>query len=186
MKDLAILWGIKNRNTLKSKASFLARNGKLKKLHYGIYALDEKYDKFELAGKLHHPSYISTEIVFRREGMTFQYSEEITSISDVTKRYEVDGTSYSYRKIKDITLFDKKGIDFFDNWAIASEERAFLDMIYINKNYYFDNLSGISWTRCFELVGIYKNKNLIKRLKTYKKNYAQQTKTRSYNEKHIG
>lgn len=174
MKDLAILWEIKNRNTLKSKANFLAKSGKLKKLHYGIYALDTKYDKFELAGKLKHPSYISLETVFRKEGMTFQYSEEITSMSNSTKSYEVDGTTYSYHKIKDIALFDRKGINFFDNRAVASKERAFLDMVYINKNYYFDNLEPISWTKCFELVRLYKNKQLAERLKNYKKIYEEE------------
>jgi hypothetical protein len=173
MKNLATLWEIQNRNTLKSKANFLAKTGKLRRLRYGLYSLNENYEKFELAGKIKNPSYVSLETVFRREGIIFQYSEEVTSISNMTKNYEVNGNTYSYRKIKDVALLDRKGIIFFDNWAIASKERAFLDMLYINPKYYFDNLRSINWTRCFELVRLYKNKNLVKILGEYKKIYQE-------------
>jgi len=54
-----------------------------------------------------------------------------------------------------------------DKYWIAEPERAFLDIIYLNKNYYFDNLSQINWGKCFSLVEIYKNKALKKRLKDY-------------------
>jgi hypothetical protein len=56
---------------------------------------------------------------------------------------------------------------------VASTERAFLDMIYLFPNYYFDNLRSINWDKCDELVKIYNNKELVKRLAKYRKNYAQ-------------
>ena len=55
-KDLAFLWKIKNKNTLKSKIYYLTKHNKIQKLHYGIYAINDKYNKYELAGKLKHPS----------------------------------------------------------------------------------------------------------------------------------
>jgi len=171
MKTLAILWGIKNSNTLKSKANYLAKMGKLIKIRYGLYALDENYAKFELAGKLLSPSYVSLETVLGMEGVIFQYSEEVISISNTTRNYEIDGKAYRYRKMKDIILFEKAGINFFDNQAIASKERAFLDMIYLSKNYYFDNLRSIDWEKCRLLAKLYKNKNLVERLEEYNKIY---------------
>ena len=49
----------------------------------------------------------------------------------------------------------------------ADKERALLDVIYLNKEYYFDNLNNINWERCFKMVEIYENKNMEKRLKKY-------------------
>ena len=169
INDLAILWKISNRDTLKSKIYYLARNKKIQKLHYGIYALNNEYSKYELAGKLKCPSYISLETVLRQSGCVFQYSEEITSVSSLNRNYICGGVRFSYRKIKDEVFYNKAGISFSDYYAIAGKERAFLDLIYLNKNYYFDNLGGIDWDECEKIAKIYNNKNLLKRLKEYKK-----------------
>ena len=85
----------------------------------------------------------------------------------------VDKHSFTFRKLKDIVLFNSSGIISKDNYSIATPERAFLDMIYLFPNYYFDNLKPINWEVCFEMVKIYNNKQLIKRLNKYRKNYAQ-------------
>ena len=69
--DLSVLWKISNRDTLKSKIHYLTQNKKIQKLHYGIYALNEEYNKYELAGKLKHPSYVSLETVLRKKRMHF-------------------------------------------------------------------------------------------------------------------
>ena len=54
-----------------------------------------------------------------------------------------------------------------DNYSIATVERAFLDMIYLFPDYYFDNLDLIDFEKCNKIVHIYNNKELIKRLKKY-------------------
>jgi len=82
----------------------------------------------------------------------------------------VDKYSITFRKLKDTVLFNSTGIESKDNYSIATPERAFLDMIYLSPNYYFDNLKGINWEKCDELVKIYNNKSLIKRLNKYRKN----------------
>ena len=46
-------------------------------------------------------------------------------------------------------------------------------MIYLSPDYYFDNLKSINWKKCVEMVKIYNNKQLVKRLVKYQKNYAQ-------------
>ena len=69
-------------------------------------------------------------------------------------------------------MYNKNGIIFSDYYAIANKERAFLDLIYLNKDYYFDSLNDIDWAECEKMVKIYNNKKLIKRLAEYKKLYV--------------
>jgi hypothetical protein len=56
-----------------------------------------------------------------------------------------------------------------NNYCLASKERAFLDTIYLNKNYHFDNLSTINWDLCFAILPIYENKAMVTRLNSYYK-----------------
>ena len=74
--------------------------------------------------------------------------------------------------MKDIILYNPKGVISQNNYSIATPERALLDMIYLFPNYYFDNLEIINWEVCFDLAEIYNNKQLIKRLRKYHKNYV--------------
>jgi len=41
-------------------------------------------------------------------------------------------------------------------------------MIYLFKDYHFDNLGVLDWRKCFELAKIYRNQQLLKRLTKYK------------------
>jgi len=172
IRELAYLWKINNPTTLKSKVYLLVKNKKLIRLHKGIYAVINDYNKFELAGKLKSPSYISLETVLYKAGIIFQYSTNIISISNTTKTVECQGVDYIYHKVKDEILFNKSCLEISDTYYISTPERAFLDTIYLNGNYYFDNLVKINWEKCFSLVEIYKNNALKKRLKGYYKNYA--------------
>ena len=56
------------------------------------------------------------------------------------------------------------GIEHKQGCAIASYERAVLDTLYLNKDYHFDNLSGLNWDKAFEIVPIYDNKRMKKKL----------------------
>lgn len=172
VKELSFLWDINNSKYLKTKIHYWTKNKKLICIKPGIYVLDFQYDKYELANKLCVPSYISLETILRQAGCVFQYSTEISSVSYLTRDFCYHDTNYSYRKIKESVLFNRQGVLNNDLYAIASVERAFLDMIYLNKEYYFDNLKNIDWQKCSELVAIYQNKALEKRLQKYRKTYA--------------
>lgn len=176
MSDLAFLWNISNNDTLKSKIYYLVKQGKIIRLHQGIFALDNEFDKYELAGAMYNPSYVSRETVLRDHGIIFQYSTIIESIGRANKEYLVNNIKYQYNKIKDSVLLNSTGLISKDNYTIATKERAFLDTIYLNKNYYFDNLDSIDWEKCYEYAEIYENENLIKRLKKYHKDYVRQNK----------
>ena len=71
-----------------------------------------------------------------------------------------DKQKIRYRKLKDELLINAKGLIKNNFYYKASKERAVLDMLYLNKKYHFDNLQNMDWNMMFELVKIYKNKNL--------------------------
>ena len=64
-------------------------------------------------------------------------------------------------------LTNMMGITQRDHFFIADKERAFLDTIYLNKDYHFDNLNSINWDKCVEMMKLYENKNMEKRVMRY-------------------
>lgn len=171
-KELALISGISDSSNLNSKLSYYVKTGKLIRLSRGIFVKNKDYDIKELANSVYSPSYISFETVLRENGIIFQHYNSVFLASKVSREVDIDSNKFVFRKLKDIVLYNSNGIIFKDNYSIATKERAFLDMVYLFPDYYFDNLFLIDWDKCRELVGIYKNKELIKRLDKYYKNYA--------------
>jgi len=171
IKDIALLWGEANKELVKMRIYRYVKANKLYSLRKGFYAKDETYDKYELATKIYTPAYISFETVLVQAGVIFQHYEQVFLASYLSREIDVDHQKYSYKKIKDIILTNSIGIENKENYSIACLERAWLDMIYLNKNYYFDNLSGINWDRVFEILPIYKNKRMEREVKKYYNNF---------------
>jgi len=168
-KDISLIWNETNVNNLKKKAYRYVKAGKLYSIRRGIYAKDRHYNKFELAIKIYTPAYVSLETVLIKEGIIFQHYKTIFVISYLAREIICDGQKYSFKKIKDSILTNPLGIEKKENYAIASKERAFLDVLYLNKNYYFDNLSSINWEKCFFILPIYENKTMFKKVNNYYK-----------------
>ena len=167
-KDVVLLWGESDVNFVKKKLHRYVKAGKLNAVRKGIYSKDRDYDKYELAAKIYTPSYISFETVLGAAGVTFQFYSQIFVASYATKEIECDGQKYAYKKIKDVILTNQMGIESRGNYHIASPERAFLDIIYRNKDYHFDNLSALNWEKVYELLPIYGgNKRMAKMVKMY-------------------
>ncbi|MEK6920804.1 MAG: hypothetical protein AABX82_02890 [Nanoarchaeota archaeon] len=169
-KDLALIWEENDQVKLKDKISYYVRQGALIRLTRGVFAKDKNFNSKELATSLYTPSYISFETALREAGVVFQHYNTIFVVAKWPKTMTVDKYTITFRKLKDTVLFNSTGIVSKDNYSIATPERAFLDMIYLFPNYYFDNLKSIDWEKCGELVKIYNNKSLTKRLNKYKKN----------------
>ena len=169
-KDLSLVWQEKNKKKLYSKISYYLKKGEIKKLSRGIFAKDKNYDIRELATSIYSPSYISFETVLVDAGIIFQYYETIFIATKWTRRITIDDKTFCLRKIKDLVLYNPEGIISKNNYNIASPERAFLDMIYLFPNYYFDNLRPIDWDKCSDLIKIYDNQKLVERFLEYKKN----------------
>ena len=172
-KDLALIWGETNLNNLKAKIAYYVKRGVLIRLTRNVFAKDANYNAKELATSIYTPSYISFETVLREAGTIFQHYDTIFVAAPWPVAKKIGRYNLTFRKLKDSVLFSSAGVKNENNYSIATPERAFLDMIYLFPEYYFDNLESINWEQCAELVKIYSNKQLIKRLKKYQKQYAQ-------------
>ena len=169
-KDIVLLWRENDPKLAKSRVNYYVKNGKLYAIRRGIYAKDENYNKLELATKIYTPSYISFETVLRQEGIIFQHYDTIFVASYVSREIIADKQSYSYKKLKDNILANSAGLVKKQGYMQASKERAFMDALYLYKNYHFDNLRSIDWNKCFGFLSIYDNKALGKKLNIYYKN----------------
>ena len=172
INDLALIWGKNDKKDLYATVFYYVKTKVLIRLSGGLFTLSKNYNVKELGVRIYTPSYISFETVLRESGAIFQHYENIFLAGRWSIKKDIDTHSFVFRKIKDIVLYNLKGIKTKDNYSIATFERAFLDMIYLFPDYYFDNLSSLNWDVCFDLVEIYKNKELIKRLNKYYKENA--------------
>ena len=161
---LAMMDSTRTRESLNNSLRYYARTGVLHSPRNGIYT-KPTYNEQEMACALLKPSYISMEYVLARAGVTFQYSDEITCISYQTRTIEVDGRAYSFRKINPIIWTNMQGIEQRDNIAIATPERAFLDMMYLSSGQcYFDNLHPLNKKKVQQLLPLYNSPTLTKRV----------------------
>jgi hypothetical protein len=104
--------------------------------------------------------------VLRRSGIIFQYGTEITPLSYLNRSIVIDGIAISYRKIKGTALVNTAGvIRHINHVNIASPERAFLDLLYLENEYHFDNLTSLDTKAVFRLLPVYQSKELSKRVK---------------------
>ncbi len=158
--------------SLRDRLYYFAKVGKLKRLRQGVYAKVD-YNPFELANKLYKPSYISLETVLGSGNVVFQYYETIFAVSYLTRTVKVNDISIQYRQIKGDILTNTEGIEQKNGYFIATLERAFLDAVYIYKNYHFDNLGVINWGKVEVFKKIYKSKAFEKRVEEYYKDYKE-------------
>lgn len=166
-KDVALLWGEEKEQTVSSRLNKYVKAGKLVRVHRGIYAKDKNYNRFELATRIYTPSYISFETVLTRGGINFQFYSNVFVASYVTRDIEAGDQKISFVRMKDYVLSNTTGIEHQDGIATATKERAFLDRIYISKDYHFDNLNPLDWNKVFEILPIYNNKRMEKKVKQY-------------------
>src|SRR3989338_4624712 len=166
-KDIALLWGEASKNAASVRLNNYVKAGKLTRVHRGIYSKDKNYNRFELATRIYTPSYISFETVLTRSGINFQYYGNIFVASYVTRDIVIDGQNISFIRMKDYVLANATGVLHSDGIAMATKERAFLDRIYISKDYHFDVLDTLDWDKVFEILPIYNNKRMAKKTKEY-------------------
>lgn len=162
--QIALLTGEQGFQLLNNKINYAVRTGKLLNPRKGIYT-KPGYNKEEMACSVYVPSYISLEYVLQKAGVIFQYDSSYTAVSYLSRTIEVEGQSYHFRKIKTSTLTSTDGIIRQNNPInIANTERAFLDLLYLEKDYYFDNLNPLNKKIVRQLLPIYQSKALIQRV----------------------
>jgi hypothetical protein len=164
LKDVAMLTGETSFHSLNRKLNYYIRTGRLQNPRKGLYC-KPNYNPQELACRIYAPAYISLEYVLQRAGVVFQYDSRFTILSYLSREVEIDNNTFSFRKIKNELLISQQGILQQGNTVtIATPERAFLDMLYLNGAMYFDNLNPLKREIIEQILPIYNSKTLGKRV----------------------
>lgn len=162
LKDIALLWQDSDTKAARVRLNYYVNNGDLCRIRRGLYTKSKKYNKLELATRIYTPSYVSFETVLAKEGVIFQYQTHITVASYLTRNITIEGQVYSYNKMKDSVLTNITGIELSNETSIATKERAFLDTLYSNTDYHFDNVRSLNWDTVYTMLQIYDNKRMKK------------------------
>ena len=139
--DLAILWGISNRNTLYTTIKRYVSRGVLLPIHKGLYATVplSQLDPLELGRAIiHRYCYLSAESVLAQAGVIAQVTYPYTFVSSVSQKISLDSISYFVRKLKDEFLMNPVGITLQNGVLTATPERAAADLLYFDHQYHFD------------------------------------------------
>jgi hypothetical protein len=164
LKDVAMLIGETSFSSLNLKLNYYVRTGRLQNPRKGLYC-KPNYNPQELACRIFAPAYISLEYVLQRAGVVFQYDSRFTVLSYLSREIEIDDNTFSFRKMKNGLLVSQQGIIQQGNTVtIATPERAFLDMLYLNGAMYFDNLNPLKKDLIEQILPIYNSKSLNKRV----------------------
>ena len=141
-QDLALLWGVENRNTLYTTIKRYVKRGILTQVIKGLYSkvsLDE-IDQYTVGSALIHKfCYVSCETVLAKEGVISQQVLPITFVSSVSIKIKLGDNLFVYRKAKPEILLNPDGVVEKEGYFMATKERAISDMLYFNPKYYFDN-----------------------------------------------
>ena len=153
-QDLALLWGIENKNTLYTAIKRYVKKGILISIHKGYYSTVplNTINPFRLGlGYLHSYGYVSTETILVQQGIIFQSAASITLISHTSKSFTIGNNTYISRKIVNTYLYNSAGIIQQDGIQRASVERAIADILYLRPQFHFDNEKSIDWKKVKEL-----------------------------------
>jgi predicted transcriptional regulator of viral defense system len=146
--DLARLWNIDDPNTLNVAIYRYVKNNLLYRIYKGFFSIKppERIDPHLLGVKaLHRYAYISTETVLFDEGIIHQLPAMISMVSSVSRKFTIGDQHYSCRKLKSVHLMNPAGIFNSGHCKKADVNRAVADMLYFNKQCYFDNENAIDW-----------------------------------------
>ena len=169
------MWEGVNVVSARKRVNYYVQTGNLYSVRRGIYAKDKNYDRFELATKIFTPAYISFETVLGKAGITFQYYSQIFVASYQTKELVADQQKFVFKTLKGSLLTNSAGVENKENYAIAAPERAFLDVVYLSKDYHFDNLSAINWDKVNDILPIYgENKAMRDRVYKYYRRFSKE------------
>ncbi len=150
VQDLAVLWGISNRNTLYTILSRYTRKGILKKIQKGLYATVpvDQIDPVELGLRaLRRYGYLSTESVLAKAGVIFQEISQITLVSSCSGRFQLANHRFLVRQLKAECLYNQTGVVAHSSGGEATVERAVADLLYYDPSYHFDAPRLVDWEK---------------------------------------
>lgn len=139
--DLANLWGVTNRNTLRVTLSRYVEDGLLYRIYRGFYSTlpPAELDPLLLGAKaIHRFCYVSTETVLWEEGFISQTPYVFTFVSDSSRNFKIGSYRFKSRKLHNRYLFQPIGVEIRNGIRWATPERAIVDMLYFNPLFHFD------------------------------------------------
>jgi predicted transcriptional regulator of viral defense system len=148
--DLAILWGIKNKNTLYTTIKRYVKKGVLIPIYKGLYSTVplSALNPLELGKSIiHRYTYLSTESVLAQAGVISQPIYVYTFVSEFPKKVSLGPSSFLFRQLKAEYLNNPSGVINQYGIFIASTERAVADMLYFNPKYHFDVPESIDFEK---------------------------------------
>lgn len=160
VKDILLLWQERETDAARVRLNYYVKKGNLIRLRRGLYGKNKDYNKLELATRIHTPSYVSFETVLAKEGLIFQYQTGVTIASYLSRTIIIEDETYSFKKMRNTLLTNPSGVKQVDETSIATKERAFLDILYINKDFHFDNTRSLNWQDVFAMLPLYNNKRM--------------------------
>ncbi len=144
--------------------SFLKRakeNKTLSNPYKGFWVLPN-YNPWELSCKIKPRAYISCETVLFKEGVFFQfYGNTISCINNRSEQYTLDEKYFIYYKMKPEILNNPIGIREYENYRIATPERALCDYIYLNPRASIDAPESINKIRLHQILPFYPKKTAL-------------------------
>lgn len=162
-RQLAILLEETNTTVVAKRMYYFVHSGQLLSLQRGVYA-KPGYNPEELACLLQVPCYLSLEYVLQKAGVVFQYDSTFTAVSFRNRRFDVNGHTIQYRQMRGELLADMRGVQNMGNINIATPERAFLDTLYLNTQYHFDNLHVLNRKAIDQLLPLYGSARMEERV----------------------
>ena len=174
LDDLGIIWGQKNRSVTRQSARDYASQGSLIRLHRGVYALPHvRPHPFSVANKLLVPSYVTGLSVLIDAGLSFQYTNVVSSVALYNKSYEVDNKAFVYSQVKASVLYNPLGLENKKSVSVAGTERAITDLIYLSKGRYpFERIAGVDWDLLDACAEIYESALVRKAVDSLRERYA--------------
>lgn len=170
--ELQELFWITNKQVFKNKLNSFVKKWILERIVKWIYCLkDKEVNKFEFANKIYSPSYISFFSSLYFHSIIFQYDEDVYLAYKKSDTRKTPLVNINLKSLKKEILLNPDWI--INNWefSIAWPERAFLDTIYLYWDIHFDNISKLDYDKILELLPIYNNKIMEKKVKSYFLNY---------------
>lgn len=145
--ELALLWGITNKNTLRITLARYQKRGMLFRLYTGIYSVlpVAKLNIYEIGCAIAGPlSYISCETILATEGLINQPVYTITLMGKKRKEFLINNQKYLCRYLNPRFLINRLGILQGDGYSIASFLRANADLKRVQPDYHLDGAIQIN------------------------------------------
>lgn len=139
--DLALLWEITNRNTLRTTIKRYLKKRVLFGLRRGVYSVTppNKLSPYLLGtAYIKGFCYLGLQSVLAEHGLINQSPQTITLIGTRSLRFTIGPNDYLCRKMASKYLHNLTGLDLSGDYPTATPARAIADTLYYQPQFHFD------------------------------------------------